>query len=754
MDTIPMSRVINRPHLSMPTRCTAYYPLYQSYKTRYNFGNICEALQKWNSYSGRTEDCVDKMLELFSIVNEEGNIKDIEEATSIIIKNILPLKDYSDIKEQLSLIENTQPILDSIKETEEIDRVISNHEKISNRFDVDKYVQGNAHDDNMQECVYELCSFIDTYNIGINSKYKIALEEVLYALSKNGINYDKEEVINDVTDYFLMNEMNQEDNQGELLNILEETIQNNNFADDTGYIEYLRENRFGSKEEPIEESLLDKTSDRAKDIIAKFKTLPAKTPGAFRAFVEKLLVTQTDEDIVHSSYNVLSFAFYATIIAGVIGVNVWAGLAALIVSKILACHIEFKYLEKVLKVWYKNRDKAAKKLDKTQDPEKKKTIEEYIKVMDKNIEKLEFEYDSLKADNEKSSEEMRPDNYSGGNNGGNDFGFNLDFNFDEDAKTVLTDVGAIYDYLLNSSWNKSYVENTIFGKKVIDRCCLEDVDYLAEFAIKYPHLFDRERLMKSMQECVNRLRDDPSLENYTRIGDFQLNIQNLKEAINIPIQEATLENTEAPLEEKDLIPFSDKLAEDARDLYHYTTSINEYVQAINELSLTSHFKIAIDKVWKGMKNLSAKEEAASRMVDGLCRMISRGIENSMKSENREAVIRDEILPPMSKIIKMVCVGGALYLISPALLVIGLVARFAMSSRVRTKERQLVANELDVELTMIDKYIQDADDKKDYKREKELMLLKKKLQAQYIRMRYKIKTEWNDQNVVDLRNKPA
>ena len=109
---------------------------------------------------------------------------------------------------------------------------------------------------------------------------------------------------------------------------------------------------------------------------------------------------------------------------------------------------------------------------------------------------------------------------------------------------------------------------------------------------------------------------------------------------------------------------------------------------------------------------------------------------------------------MSKIIKMVCVGGALYLISPALLVIGLVARFAMSSRVRTKERQLVANELDVELTMIDKYIQDADDKKDYKREKELMLLKKKLQAQYIRMRYKIKTEWNDQNVVDLRNKPA
>ena len=754
MDTIPMSRVINRPHLSMPTRCTAYYPLYQSYKTRYNFGNICEALQKWNSYSGRTEDCVDKMLELFSIVNEEGNIKDIEEATSIIIKNILPLKDYSDIKEQLSLIDNTQPILDSIRENEECDRVINNHDKISSRFDVDKYVQGNAHND-IQECVYELCSFIDTYNIGVNSKYKIALEEVLYALSKNGINYDKEEVINDVTDYFLMNEMNEEDSKCELLDILEDTIQNNRFVDDTGYIEYLRENKFGNKEEkPLDESLLDKTSDGVRNVIAKFKTLPAKTPGAFRAFVEKLLVTQTDDDIVHSSYNVLSFAFYATIVAGVISVNVWAGLAALIVSKILSCHIEFKYLERVLQVWYKNRDRAAKKLDKTQDPEKKKNIEEYIKVMDKNIDKLEFEYDSLKADNEKSSEEIRPDNYTGGNNGGGDFGFNLDFNFDEDAKTVLTDVGAVYDYLLNSSWNKPYVENTLFGKKVIEKCSLDDIDYLTEFATKYPNLLDRDRLLKSMQECVNKLRDKPSLENYTRIGDLQINIQTLKESMSIPIEESTLENTESPVEEKELPEFVDKLAEDSRDFYHYTTSINEFVQAINELSLTSHFKIAIDKAWRGLKNLSAKEEAISRMVDGLCRTISRGIENSMKMENREAVIRGEILPPMSKIIKLICVGGALYLIHPALLVIGIVTRFALSSRVRTKERQLVANELDVELTMVDKYIQDAEDRKDYKKLRELLLLKKKLQSQYIRMRYKIKTEWNDQNVIELRNKPA
>jgi hypothetical protein len=66
-------------------------------------------------------------------------------------------------------------------------------------------------------------------------------------------------------------------------------------------------------------------------------------------------------------------------------------------------------------------------------------------------------------------------------------------------------------------------------------------------------------------------------------------------------------------------------------------------------------------------------------------------------------------------------------------------------KIRTKERQMVVDELSVELKMIDKYIQDADDKKDYKKERELMLVKKKLQNQYSRLSYNINVEWKDDN---------
>ena len=122
----------------------------------------------------------------------------------------------------------------------------------------------------------------------------------------------------------------------------------------------------------------------------------------------------------------------------------------------------------------------------------------------------------------------------------------------------------------------------------------------------------------------------------------------------------------------------------------------------------------------------------------------------MTQEDREAIIRGEILPSLSKCIKLVLGSGGAWLINPVIAIIIMVVRFALSARIRKKEKQLVLNELDVELQMVDKYIQQAEEKRDMKKLRELLLLKKKLQSQYARLRYNIKIEWQDKDIKELR----
>jgi hypothetical protein len=167
---------------------------------------------------------------------------------------------------------------------------------------------------------------------------------------------------------------------------------------------------------------------------------------------------------------------------------------------------------------------------------------------------------------------------------------------------------------------------------------------------------------------------------------------------------------------------------------------------MNELSITSNLKLAADKLMSVASSLSDKEQIISRNIDGACRFLQRSIEKSMSMENREAVIRGDILPSVSKIIKWVCIIGGAAFIHVGLAALVILFKFSMDKKIRTKERQMVVDELDVELKMVDKYIADASAAKNYKKEKELLLIKKKLQHQSDRLKWNIKLHWDDKNV--------
>ena len=83
-----------------------------------------------------------------------------------------------------------------------MDRILKNDETLSKRFDFDKIIRTNSCE-NLEDVVKELCSLLDTYQLSLEAKYNIALENFSYLFFKNNIPYNINSVLEYVTDYFL-----------------------------------------------------------------------------------------------------------------------------------------------------------------------------------------------------------------------------------------------------------------------------------------------------------------------------------------------------------------------------------------------------------------------------------------------------------------------------------------------------------------------------------------------------------------------
>lgn len=706
---IPMKQVLARKSVIHNIPRKMYFPLYKNYNEVYNYANLKDSICKWNSYTDSISESVDKMLELYSIIVNKGTQSQIDEATSLISNNILSISEYEHYIPEVRHTINSNKIMNTIKEAQIIDKLIENHNFIMKRFNVNQVVIENANDESMTECICKLCEFIDTYNMGIDSKYKACLEEISYLFAKNNIKYDN--IIEDVTDYFLMTALNENDEKHELLDIMESVIDKNSFIESKEYITYLKSLLENKKEIAIDEGIIDNAREKTKAAIAKFKLMINKSDVSFRNLIfNNLLVLHKDQDIIDDSVNILSLAFYGIIVIGSIAVSLWAGIASAIVAKIINYKAERSYYKKTITVWKNNRERARKRLEKETNPDKINTIKEYIKVLDDSIIKLESY-----AEEELNIEPEQKDD---------------DFNF------TFNELSNLIESFNKIEWNFKEANEALCESKIYKNMELQDIDYITEFAIKYPNMINNNNLISSMKEAANELRQKPTLKNYYYISILNQNISLLNNSLK------------EELSEDDLKMDSNSDINMLNELYNYTESLNPYIKAIHELSLANTFKLAIDKISKKFNDLSNAEKIASRNVDALGRRISKAIENDVNTENREAVIRGEILPSLSRIIKIILFSGLTLLISPYLTAVYLITRLMMSKKARKKERQLVLNELDVELVIIDKYIHKAEESGNMKRLRKLLLLKKKLQAQYVRLKYRVSVDYSEHDAND------
>jgi hypothetical protein len=306
-----------------------------------------------------------------------------------------------------------------------------------------------------------------------------------------------------------------------------------------------------------------------------------------------------------------------------------------------------------------------------------------------------------------------------------------DFNLEEAVKCIpkLTK--------LVESWME-YTSNTgeyNIDPNIINTMSSEDIDNMSSVVGKLPELLDKEDYCATIRtESRNIRRNEVKFESstgrYTRLHCYDDALMNLSQSAPYKVTDI--------FEAYRVFSALDDIKE-AVALYDYS---NTHSGAIMEFSIENTLKLASEKVKKAFTKLSDKDKQVSKNIDMSANNFKKAVEKSLTTDNRESIIRGSILPSASKMLKMVLTSGAVaILIDPVLAVIGVLGYIGTSKAYKAKERQLVLDEIEIELKMVEKYIDIAESKNDMKSLKSLLRTQRELERQRQRIKYKMNVKW-------------
>ena len=442
----------------------------------------------------------------------------------------------------------------------------------------------------------------------------------------------------------------------------------------------------------IEVGVIKKAGNKAKAAMAKFKTSSNKTASSLKETIKEIYA-DSPENIIEETPNILGTIFHLAVVVGGFAISPILGLVAYMVNLFINIKVKRVQYAKYVKKYKDARERAKKKGAKLTGKAKENN-EAYIKELDKAIEKLEAAEDDLYTDAEN-------DERKGYNNDDDSSSDDLDDMLKEatieDAATEIILLGECANVIT------SFREEPFYRFLESDRVTKSVGSYIAE---NCGMLYNNRRLNDRLYDLVHES------ESYRK-----------KEAYRAT--ESALKN-------------SKKLT----NIYEITNAMLDAQDILNEMSIGNQLTMLKDKVSKMAQNLSDKEKVASRTLDSSIENLRNGMANTLKQENKEAVIRGQVLPPASRIIKLALISGLTFLINPALTVIYLLGVFALSKDLRAKERQIVLDELDTELKVCNEYVNKAKSSGDMNAYRQCLMIEKKLLRQRDRLKYRMNVEYN------------
>lgn len=329
--------------------------------------------------------------------------------------------------------------------------------------------------------------------------------------------------------------------------------------------------------------------------------------------------------------------------------------------------------------------------------------------------------------------------------------------FTDYDNTLLNDIEKSLNIFQSNVLEESTIE-TFTNKDVLMKADRELLMFIEESYEKHYPLIDKAKLLSSLNEAVKEIRKNKSTpDNVTKITNLKEIINKVKNYHdeNQDDMEVTDIETDKKVMSANIIPLKDN---NQSDMKTYTIDrIAKYFnedtllanniakEAIHEMKLSSYVTLGLDRLKKTASTLVDAQKTAWTNIDRFADTIEKFNDEDDRREARIQVVKNSFLPSMSRCIKsIVLAGGLAALVHPFVGLVALVVRFVNSKRAAKEERQAVADELEVELEMIDRKIRDAEESKDYKKERKLRLLKRKLITYLAKVAVNSKTKWNDE----------
>ena len=722
---------------------------------------------------GNQEVSFEVIMELFDALIECGSVSDINKMGQYIIEYVQPktrdakrteslirrrltrlqnkLKPPSTVVSKIQNIDDKDKAIKHVYESmiekaiiyQNCDRMLENYNRISRRFNLEAVINENTKANGVKDTVIELCNRIDTYSMPNAVKFNTVIETALYGFESNSISYKKSDILETAIDYFAFKEDGLKsckeileatlfyDKNDDMSNIdiLTEDEPEENDSDTSSVDAMIRSRIVKGPEAPI----ITTESTEFSEIFEKFKKEELAKEGSkpeskLRQLVTKLYARNVDS-IVEQTPNLLtwirSFFIIGSCAVPIIGPVLM--IIGFIADRFISLHMDKKEVKKMIDCFDKEIKTSQKKLSTITNNEDKSRLEEYIKSLENAREKIYIYYNDLLSDLDIESEYDSIDLPDNTGDDFDDFDFdNFDISINEIANTInsfIEDGNIVDDALMYNLPSK--ISN-------------DDICNISNMVAKFPEIFYKDSFKEGVENelaYIRKHRDSMS------IIDRSVRITAMESALNI------LENTDPEEFNKSLTIF--KAANQFNAIYETYSAINMIetasVELVNrsflEASFINTLKLASMKLRNALQKMKDKDRQVSKSIDVSMNNISKSAERALTTDNRESIIKGSILPSASKIIKLALANaGLIALQQPVAAVIMTLGYLGCSAKFKTKERQMLIDEIEIELKMCDKYIDIAEQKNDMKALKQLLMTKRDLERQLQRIKYKMRVD--------------
>lgn len=743
-------------------------------------------------------------------IMESVDSKLIPNLSTIFTDQIVPsIVDLDSVKEsalQSKLSENVKDkILYAVKENKIADRVLNNSKSISKRFNLEK-VLVEKHHLPLYESVFDCCSLIDTYDIPNHGKMNIALEQISYYLQKNAIQYNRSELANCISEYFLLSnkELTNTDSE-KYTNVLEQNI----FLED----EDIEDNVIVNRDTVPE-------TDPVKAHIFAFMKLPKKSENDLVDTTSSILSIPTNFLIQHFS-SLLDFIRIAIKCNAVESEDKIAEILQMIFSSILSSDIDLSQKENLAKIVAAEIVLTKQIVSNNDNVYHIKQYDIYIQGLIDGLRDIKYSMtsaypdavakemcvsdgdtiplsefkifkfqnllsailnidkflsrkgnsfiDKIKAKSKKMFTPKKKDFFHLKENfdmsyitSNNRFDYCLgvfEANSEEDCTTLHQDMAALCKvinenismpngsrvYYINIAEtfelhfeDTSYLLLSEAEEKERENTMTEYDVYKWETISKVENLFDgfKSLDMDKVEECFNTSEDANRILMLAEALQYTGIVS--KDEICTVLNKYTESHNDYLVNTK-IYNLLNEWKSYTEDYTIQKEGINVVDSIVTEKFDLNSLKLSIEGLKKKAKDLGSKEKEMSRDADITFNHFMNSMKSAMTNNSREQIIKGSVIPSFSKCIKTgIGLAGVGLIAGPVTAVISAFAGLAVSKNMNKKERALMLDEIDIELQVLDREIQRAENGGSSKKYRELLTYQKKLQREKQRIKYNIK----------------